>query len=501
MNLTEDEQELLAANFVSSQLSTDKSLFSTGDQSDSLYLLSEGFVRLENDSGQNLATLGPGSVLGEVSLFRNSLQEVSAQAVSDIQFWRLPDQKLRESILQKPSIGIKLSKNFGTMIAQMQDYLVARLGQTTELADMPQNTLRTLAAQLQSKEITTGQKLYSNGSAPEGFFLLEDGSLEVRARLSKSDQEKAASRMAEMPIFSDLPADTMRAITQRMILQHISAGERVYRIGEGGESLYLIEDGEIELTAENASGVIEELARIGNRGYFGEMSLFTGQIRTEDATATRNTNLWVLFKSDLDELASKHPAISSALSQGLATRLAAEEIEDGQRFRAFGLFSKLSDEELSGGSWLLGPGDTLGEKAILTNQPHSGSVTAETDVDLWALSRVDLDSLALEQPTLVGHKLINNIMHRSKHHLKHRYVRRQRNSQFVPHVGLIRSLPRALHKPIHTHRHPNLLPLNMLMINNMLRVDTQQYLCRLKICNSRVCNSRVCSSKVCSSKR
>lgn len=511
MNLTEDEQELLAANFVSSQLSANNSLFSTGDQSDSLYLLSEGFARLENDSGQNLATLGPGSVLGEVSLFRNSLQEVSATAVSDIEFWRLPDQKLRESILQKPSIGIKLSKNFGAMIAQMQDYLVARLGQTAELADMPQNTLRMLAAQLRSQEVAAGQKLYNNGSVPQGFFLLEDGSLElrpsissgeatqtvspgtivgalalltnkpyiedavarensivwalsvdefqalntqhrglrrslarsVRARLSKSDQEKAASRMAEMPIFSDLPADTMKAITQRMVLQHISAGERVYRIGEGGESLYLIEDGEIELTAENASGVIEELARIGNSGYFGEMSLFTGQIRTEDATATRNTNLWVLFKSDLDELASKHPAISSALSQGLATRLAAEEVEDGKRFRAFSLFSKLSEEELkevarhlqptryrkgeqifristpadslyllengearvqtfNGGSWLLGPGDALGEKAILTNQPHSGSVTAETDVDLWALSRADLDSLAQEQPTLVA---------------------------------------------------------------------------------------------------
>lgn len=512
MGFTDAEQELLAASFIAGQQQNGATLFKSGDQSEALYLLSEGFARLESESGQNLATLGTGSALGEVSLFRNSLQEVSAVAVSDVKFWRLPDQKLREIILQQPSIGLKLSKNFGTMIAQMQDYLVARLGQTVELSDLPQNTLRALASQLRSQEIPAGQNLYSSGSAPSGFFLLEGGLLElkpatssgeamqgvspgaivgalslltnkpytedaiaredsmvwalsvnefqtlntqhrglrrslartVRARLSKTDQEKAASRMAEMPIFAELAPDTMQAITQKMILQHISAGERVYRIGEGGESLYLIEDGEIELTAENASGVIEELARIGNGSYFGEMSLFTGQIRTEDATATRNTNLWVLFKADLDELATKHPDIGSALSQGLATRLAAEEMEDGRRFGDFALFSTLRDDELglvarhlkptryrkgeqifristpadslyliengevrvqtfNGGSWLLGPGDSIGEKAILTNQPHNGSVMAETDVDLWALDRSSFDTLAAEQPSLIAH--------------------------------------------------------------------------------------------------
>lgn len=510
MGLTDEEQELLAANFVSGQLGANSSLFTSGDQSEALYLLSQGFARLENDAGHNLATLGPGSVLGEVSSFRNSLQEVSATAVSDIEFWRLPDQKLRDIILQQPSIGIKLSKNFGSMIAQMQDYLVARLGQTVELSDMPPNSLRALAAQLRSQEVMAGQSLYTNGSPPAGLFLVETGGFElrpgvasgdsaqtvlpgkiigvlalltnkaytedavanensmvwalsadefqalntqhrglrrslartVRARLSKSDQEKAAARMAEMPIFSKLPPETMSAVAKHMVLQHISAGERVYRIGESGESLYLIEEGEIELTAENASGVIEELARIGGGGYFGEMSLFSGQIRTEDATATRNTNLWVLFKSDLDELSTQHPAIGAALSQGLAARLAAEEMEDVGRFRSFDLLSQLSDEELghvvghlkptryrrgeqifristpadslyllengevrvqtfNGGSWLLGPGDSIGEKAILTNQPHSGSVTAETDVDLWALSRADFDSLAISQPSVV----------------------------------------------------------------------------------------------------
>lgn len=509
MGLSEQEQRVLADNFTEDKLATGESLFRAGEQSDSLYLLSKGFVRLNSQGGQSLATLGPGSVLGEASLFRSAPQDVTANAVADIEYWRLSDQKLRAIVLEHPSIGITLSNNFGDMLAQMEDYLVQRLGQTDELSDLPRNTLQAIAGKLQAVELVENQPLYHAGDELPGLFLMEKGSVElrpepgsdeqaevvrsgallgvlplltnkpaahdaialescmlwgipsdqfhalsnqhrglrrslgrkVRARLGKSDQSKAVERLEKMPIFADLAPDLLRAITQRMTLQYTSAGERVYRVGESGDALYLIESGEIELTAENASGVIEELARIGSGGFFGEMSLFTGQTRTEDATATRHTNLWVLDRTELDALAAQRPEISAAMSQGLAARLAAEQSEDQQRFRHFELFESLSSEELgqisqylrptrfsageqifrasgssdslyliekgevrvqtfNGGSWLLGPGESFGERALLTNQPHSASVAAESDVDLWALSKDDFNGLINKHPGL-----------------------------------------------------------------------------------------------------
>ena len=148
-------------------------------------------------------------------------------------------------------------------------------------------------------------------------------------------------RLGKMPIFAELPPQTLQAIAQRMVLQHVPAGERVYRVGEAGDAMYLIESGEIELTAENAAGVLEEIGRIAGDGYFGEMSLLTGQIRTEDATSTRNTNLWILYKADLDALATQQPAIGKALSQGVATRLSSGGDYDTARFQQFALFAEL----------------------------------------------------------------------------------------------------------------------------------------------------------------
>ncbi len=123
-------------------------------------------------------------------------------------------------------------------------------------------------------------------------------------------------------MFREVSPDTLRAVATAMQLQHVPAGERVYMMGDSGDALYLIESGEIEQTAQNASGAVEEIGRIGGGGYFGEMALLTGQMRSENASAIRHTNLWVLRKADLDELASSHPEIGKALSQGVATKLA-----------------------------------------------------------------------------------------------------------------------------------------------------------------------------------
>lgn len=509
--LADQEKSLLSAAFVQGESSEQTMLLRAGERSSAVYLVEQGFVSLTTPSGANLATLGPGSLIGEASLFRNVPQDVNAVALSDLKYWQLTDRALRDLIMQQPAIGLKLGRNFGSQLAQMEDYLARRLSHASELAGLPTHTLRAVAARLKPREIAPQEAVYRVGEPPAGIFLIETGVIELRAdgpgsdeknqelragglfgalplltgkpysqsavateptllwilsqedfasvssqhpglrrslarnarmRLTKPDQSQAVLRLGQMPIWGEASPQTMQAIAQRMVLQHVPAGERVYMMGEGGDALYLIESGEVELTTENASGAVEELARIGSDGYFGEMSLLTGQIRTEDATAIRNTNLWVLYKSDLDALGAQYPEIGKALSQGLAARLAAEPQEYGvERFRQFALLAELGEVELaqvvdhlhpmryrsgeqifrasspsemlyllerghvrmqplSGGNALLGPGEAFGERALLTNQPHNASAVAETDVDVWTLSKQDFEMLMNRHPML-----------------------------------------------------------------------------------------------------
>lgn len=512
MGLDDQEYQLLADEFSTATAPADTYLFRAGNPSEALYLIKKGFVRLTTPTGQNIATLGPGSILGEDGLLRGTSNDLSAVTAAALEYGVLTDRQLRNILLQHPAIGIKLSENFGTLPVQMEDYLVQLLARTPELSTLPRHSLGAVAGALQPMQIAAGESIYRGGDAPQGLFVVQSGAVHlapdteeasyaapetlrqgnlfgvaslltnkpnaesataaeesliwylsaedfqavnsrhpglrrslgsgVRAPLGRSDRADANRRLARMPLFDGLPPETLEAIVHRMVLQHAPAGERVYRVGETGDALYLIESGEIELTAENASGVVEELARVGADSFFGEMSLLSGQIRTEDATAIRHSNLWVLHKNDLDDIAAQYPALGKALSDAIAARLASTNTAgEVAEFRRFPIFANLSDDELAqvtrhlepnryrmgeqilrasapatqlflvdqgevrvqplaGGSWILGSGEAFGERALLSNQPHNSTVTAETDVDVWTLSKDDFDMLLARYPNL-----------------------------------------------------------------------------------------------------
>ncbi len=510
--LADEELDSLANEFVDSHYPKGAHLLKNGEQSDALYVIDQGFVRLIGNNGRSLATLGQGSLLGEDTLFRGATQEIEAVVAADLSAWKLPDHKLRALFVRHPDIGIKISRNFGALLVQMDDYLVERLSKINELSNLPRHTLHAVARRLQPRIVRTQTPVHRGGEMPSALFIVERGAFEirpepllpgqdvqrvqasaimgamslltnkpynetalatedslvwvlstenfqainsshpglrrslgrnVRSRLGKADQAQAVLRLSQMPLFAEVPPQSLQAVAQRMVLQHIPAGERVYRIGEAGDAIYMVENGEIELTEENASGIVEEKARVAGGGFFGEMSLLTGLIRTEDATATRNTNLWILYKTDLDDLTVQHPAIAKALSQGLATRLAEPEPEQGDlgRFRHFAILADVSASDLrqitrhlrpmryrsgeqvyqegtpadalyflergqvyvqsiDGNGWILDAGETFGERSVLSGDPHASTVIAETDIDVWMLEKADFDALVARYPSL-----------------------------------------------------------------------------------------------------
>jgi CRP-like cAMP-binding protein len=260
--------------------------------------------------------------------------------------------------------------------------------------------------------------------------------------LSEADQRQAQSQLARLPLWAELPQEARQAIAAALTLHHVAAGERIYTAGQASDALYLIEEGEVALSAESIGGLVEESARIRPGGFFGERAMFCGQPRGEDATALRHTNLWVLNLADLHDLAGRYPAIGNALEKGAAA-YRTSETPDAQTsaIRQMALFAELTQPELqhiaaclhpvrlaagaliyppgspgetlyllksgqvriqppAGGSWLVGPGEAFGERALLHNQPHNAGAVAESDVELWTLNKDDFTKLTTRYPSL-----------------------------------------------------------------------------------------------------
>ena len=267
----------------------------------------------------------------------------------------------------------------------------------------------------------------------------------IREPLLAEDQTRAVERLSAMPLFAGLPEEVLQAVTGRLLLRHVPAGELVFAEGSPGDALYVIDSGQVEISSDRQAGSVV-LASLGADEVFGEMALLTGKPRSSTARAATHTNLWVLYRSDFDSLVNRYPSVSLALSKVLSQRLT----EMDRRFteshlRGIKLLAGLSTSQLddvgrrlkpvrygqgevviregdpgnelfliesgrvqvvrgSGSRALLlaelGGGDVFGEMALLTGLPRSATVTALSDLDAWVVPQTDFDELVATYPNL-----------------------------------------------------------------------------------------------------
>lgn len=268
----------------------------------------------------------------------------------------------------------------------------------------------------------------------------------IREPLLARDQKRAVERLASLPLFAGLPEDVLQAIGERLLLRHVPAGESVFAEGAPGDALYIIDDGQVEIVSDSRSGSFV-LARLGADEFFGEMALLSGRPRASAARTANHTNLWVLYRSDFDDLVNRYPTISLAMSKVLSQRLA----EMDRRFteshlRGLKLLAGLSSSQLEDVGSRLKPsrfeqdetvirqgepgdemyfiesgrarvvrevsptralvlaeleaGDLFGEMALLTGSPRSATVSALSELNLWIMNQADFDDLVIAYPNL-----------------------------------------------------------------------------------------------------
>ncbi|TEU19870.1 MAG: cyclic nucleotide-binding domain-containing protein [Anaerolineales bacterium] len=514
-DLSEEEQKKVSDKMRLVRYREGQTIFEKGDTSDVLYLVKSGWVKIITGESTVLASMGPGSLLGEADLFMGRSRSTGALAATNVSLWALSDQDLEKLIAEEPKIGVKLSLAFGSRIAQLNYYLVEKsLRGITAFSDLSEEELLTIATRLTVEEHRRGDVIYRSEESAEALYIIESGrvklipvvsgeevsfveldagaifgemglltgrpyaesaqtitevtlwvlsrkdfweltgdypairvalSSRLRAHLSPDDQALAVEHLKGVPLFADLPRGAVQGISKQMLLRHVPKDELVYAEGTPGDALYIIESGQVRIVSE-AESEREVFAHLQAGDFFGEMALLTGKSRSSAARAETNTNLWMLYRSDFDELLVQYPAISLALSRTLSERLSQADQRFVERhLRRMSLLVGLSSKQLEDVSarlrpvkyrsgeviltegtpgdvmylieWgrvevlsktdgrsrvlaLLGEGDFFGEMALLTGSTRSATVRAVTDVDLLALYQPDFDELVLKYPTL-----------------------------------------------------------------------------------------------------
>jgi CRP/FNR family transcriptional regulator, cyclic AMP receptor protein len=113
--------------------------------------------------------------------------------------------------------------------------------------------------------------------------------------------------------FCDLDEDEKKVVIERMHKESLSVGDYVFKQGDTGERLYIVEKGAVSLIKSIGADMDKTILIAHEGSIFGEFSFIDGGARSAAALATVDAVLLSLDRKDFDALIEQFPAIGRKL--------------------------------------------------------------------------------------------------------------------------------------------------------------------------------------------
>jgi CRP-like cAMP-binding protein len=139
----------------------------------------------------------------------------------------------------------------------------------------------------------------------------------VEARDSKTGRLERALR--DIDLFRPLTDEELAAAAAAFRHLHYSTGEKIIEEGQPGDSFFVIDRGEVDVS-KTIAGKSRALARLMEGQCFGEMALLTGERRTATVVAATDVDVFTLDKAGFEKILVPNPAIAVEISGLLAQR-------------------------------------------------------------------------------------------------------------------------------------------------------------------------------------
>lgn len=114
--------------------------------------------------------------------------------------------------------------------------------------------------------------------------------------------------LRQVALFRDLPETEFTVLARQVARREYGRNELIFSQGDRGDGLYIVADGHVRISRENANGdeVIITLHEAGE--FFGELALFDDEPRSASAAAEEPTTVLFLSRSLFRQFLEEHPA-------------------------------------------------------------------------------------------------------------------------------------------------------------------------------------------------
>src|SRR5215831_11037704 len=127
--------------------------------------------------------------------------------------------------------------------------------------------------------------------------------------------------LRHVPLFESLDDEAARKLCQLLESLDCKAGTTLFRAGDEGNAMYLIEQGKVRICVRTKDGHEVTLTEFSRGDFFGEMVLLDGQRRSADARVAEDSQLAMLSREHFLSFMRSNPNVALEMLTALAHRL------------------------------------------------------------------------------------------------------------------------------------------------------------------------------------
>jgi CRP/FNR family transcriptional regulator, cyclic AMP receptor protein len=129
------------------------------------------------------------------------------------------------------------------------------------------------------------------------------------------------STLKNVQLFATMDEQELSGLRAVMGEQRFVPGQVIIRPGEIGDNFHVITDGKVEFSTSDANGTEVPLGDAGPGGFFGELSMLTGEPRVARVKAIESVRTLTLGRDDLFAFLLKNPHAAIDVLTAIARRL------------------------------------------------------------------------------------------------------------------------------------------------------------------------------------
>ncbi len=121
-------------------------------------------------------------------------------------------------------------------------------------------------------------------------------------------------------MFARLDAEGEAALAPLLTTEHVGAGRPIVWFGEQGDRMYIVDRGQVEVSAPDSEGTHVLLDTLGPGGVFGELSLLDAGPRSATVRATSDCRLFTLTRQAFQQFLRQRPDAAIDILHVMAAR-------------------------------------------------------------------------------------------------------------------------------------------------------------------------------------